>query len=561
MSERHSTEARVITPLRHPSLGLAATRSMRIPLTALLCSSALLAPLDAQAPAHRAARPLPPAGRVPTLIVFITVDQMRADYFARYGKQLTGGLGRLARGGAYFTNAMLDYESTETAPGHATGMSGRFPEHTGIASNSRGVFDPQAPVIGSTQMFASPFRFRGGTLTDWLRMKDPRTRAISVSRKDRGAILPLGRAHQEAYWYDPNSGNFSTSTYYSDTLPSWLIAYNARRVPATYAGYVWKPLLPDSAYPEPDSVVFENFGNDFMFPHALPADTALAIRSLPEMPVMDDVTLQVALTGLKQTNLGTGTWTDVLAISLSTTDQIGHRYGPDSKEMHDQIVRLDRALGVFLDSLFTMRDPARVVITLTADHGIAPIPEAYTVATHHVAQRVNLSGAARRVQLGLIARGADSADFNFEDAMLFVDRAKLERAGINVDSVVKSFAVEVRTMPGVARVDRLAALMKDTLTDPVARRWIHTVPADFPVELVVTLKPYSVWGTYAPGIHGSPYDYDNNVPVLFYGAPFTPGRYTMSARVVDMAPTLAWVTGTVPADRVDGSILWNVLAK
>jgi predicted AlkP superfamily pyrophosphatase or phosphodiesterase len=525
-------------------------------IAALACT--LAAPLAAQGAAKGTPRPLPPQSAVPTLVVFITVDQMREDYFSRFAPQLTGGLGRLARG-AFFTNAMFDYATTETAPGHATGMSGRFPRNTGINSNTLGVFDPQAPVIGDPAAFASPFRFRGGTLTEWLRIKDPRTRALSVSRKDRGAILPLGRTHQSVFWYDGPTGTFTTSRYYADTLPAWLRAFNARRVPASYAGKTWALMLPDSAYPEKDSVVWENFGNDFLFPHPMPADTTAALGAIAGMPFMDEVTLQVALAGLKNMNLGAGSWTDVLAISLSTTDAIGHKYGKDSREMHDQILRLDRMLGAFIDSLYAVRDSTRIVITLTGDHGVAPIPELYASTEHKPAQRVNLAGVTERARYAIAAHGGDSSAIWFEDAMLYVRREALSRSGINVDSVVKLLATEMRAVPGVARVDRVADLAKDTTKDPVARRWYHSVPPDYPIELVVTPQPYSVFGSYAPGIHGSPYDYDNNVPVIFYGAPFKPGKYTMPVLVVDMAPTLAWVTGTVPTERVDGSILWNAL--
>jgi hypothetical protein len=125
--------------------------------------------------------------------------------------------------------------------------------------------------------------------------------------------------------------------------------------------------------------------------------------------------------------------------------------------------------------------------------------------------------------------------------------------------VITAFAAAVRQVPGVRRVDRLAALARDTLRDPIARRWTHQVPPDLPVELVVTLQPNSVWGTYAPGIHGSPYDDDAHVPVLFYGAPFKPGRYARFVRVVDIAPTLAWATATRPTERVDGVVLWDAI--
>jgi predicted AlkP superfamily pyrophosphatase or phosphodiesterase len=534
-------------------------------LLTALCSLSLVGTAAAQA--AQATRPMPSPDRVPTLVVFITVDQLRADYFDRFRDQLTGGLGRLARGGALFTNAFQDHAVTETAPGHASTMSGRFPRSTGIASNSTGVQDPQTPVLGASDPRvapgASPFRFRGGTLIDWLRIKDPRSRALSVSRKDRSAILPLGRAHQSVYWYDPSSGRFSTSTYYDDTLPSWVQRFNARGVPASLAGREWELLLDGAGYAEPDSVPVENRGQDFTFPHTLPADPAQAVRALPDFPWMDELTLQLASTGLRELRLGTGPQTDVLAISLSTTDAVGHRYGIESRELHDQILRLDRSLGAFLDTLFALRDSGRVVIALTADHGIAPTPELSAARQHRSARRVDLLGLAQRYRAALAARGVDTSAFHFEDGMLFVDSAALERAPVNVDSVVRAFAAEARKVPGVLRADRPSELARaDTVRDAIARRWYHALPPDLPVRLVVTLEPYSVWGssvTSATGIHGSPHDYDAHVPVLLYGVPFKPGRYAQAVRVVDMAPTLAWVTATTPTDRLDGRVLWPAL--
>jgi len=190
--------------------------------------------------------------QTPKLVVFITVDAMRPDYLPRFAQQLTGGLGRLYKGGAVFTNGFQDHAITETAPGHSVTMSGRFPVHTGISANTAGVNDTTASLIGALGLGASPFRFRGTTLTDWLIAKDPRTRVLSVSRKDRAAILPIGRSKQPVFWYAPN-GIFTTSTYYGSSLPEWVCAFNARKLPASYAGKAWQQLLPDNAYGEPDS--------------------------------------------------------------------------------------------------------------------------------------------------------------------------------------------------------------------------------------------------------------------------------------------------------------------
>lgn len=511
-----------------------------------------LLPLLPRAAAAQA--PAPP----PALVVFITVDQMRGDYLQKWAAQFTGGLARLNRGGAVFVNGFQDHAITETAPGHATVLSGRFPRHTGIVSNSFGVLDPQAPLVGGGGLPASPFRFRGGTLIDWMRIHDPGSRALSVSRKDRGAILPLGRAHQSAYWYAADGGRFTTSTYYADTLPDWIRAFNARQEPESYAGKAWTLLLPDSAYPEADSVPYESLGRGYAFPHVLPSDPAAAARLLPAFPFMDQVTLDLALAGVQALGLGRGPATDLLAISLSTTDAVGHQYGPDSRELHDMILRLDRMLGRFLDSLYTLRDSNTVILALTGDHGVQPIPEVYHLFTDRPAGRVNVWPLVEQVRMGLHAHGVDTTAFDFEDGALWVDRAALERGGLSVDSVMAAWAAVVLQEPGVLRINRVATLARDTLRDAIRRRWYHQIPPDLPIELVVTLRQHYVWGT-TPATHGTPWDQDAHVPIVFYGAPFKAGTYRRTARVVDMAPTLAAAIGVPVAEVIDGRALTEAL--
>src|SRR5438132_12328856 len=274
-----------------------------------------------------------PAPR-PKLLVVIIVDQLRPDYLDRYRTQLNGGLAMLVKQGADFTEAYQDHAVTETAPGHSTILSGRWPAHTGIIRNTAGVQDSAAPLIGIAGPGASPARFRGTELFDWLQAAEPKARALSVSRKDRGAILPIGRAKQSVYWYQ--SGYFTTSRYYGDSLPLWVRAFNARRLPFEEAGAVWNLLLPARDYPEPDSVPYETGGAGFMFPHHLPADSAQAAVALAGIPTMDSLTLAFALEGTRALRLGGRGATDLLAVSLSTTDALGHAFGPDSRELHDQ---------------------------------------------------------------------------------------------------------------------------------------------------------------------------------------------------------------------------------
>lgn len=505
----------------------------------------------------------PPAAAVaasqrPTLVVFITVDQLRGDYHDRFASQLRGGLARLYRG-AVFTDAHQDHAITETAPGHASTLSGRFPASTGILMNSAGVSDPQAPLVGGGGPGASPFRFRGSTLIDWMRVDDERSRALSVSRKDRGAILPLGRAHQPAFWY-PGDGRFTTSDYYADTLPSWVQEFNARRLPQAYAGRAWTTLLPGGDYVEPDSGVLENRGKDFLFPHVLPADTTRAVAAIVGFPWMDELIADAALAGLQAMELGTGPQTDLLAVSFSTTDAVGHAYGPDSRELHDQILRLDVVLGRFLDSLYTLRDSSRVIVALTSDHGVAPLPEVRSRYANQGGTRYDARALRAAGDSVLRAFRVPDSAVTMADEMVHVDRAALARAGVPADSMIDAYAAALRRVHGIARVDRwrdLAGL--DTAKDEVARRWLHMISPDLAPELVVTIAPYSVSTTQTSFSHGLPYEHDSHVPVVFYGAPFRAGRYDAFTRVVDMAPTLAAVLGIQPTEPLDGRVLQAAL--
>lgn len=522
----------------------------------LLMPATLLAQRAAPAATTRAVRSAMPR---PTLVVFITVDQMRADYLTRFGAQFTGGFARLTRGGAVFTAGAQDQANTGTAPGHSASMSGRFPRNTGIYSNDAGVPDPQSPLIGGGGAGASPFRFRGSVLMDWLRADDPRARGLSVSRKDRGAILPFGRAHQQVYWY-ASDGRFTTSDYYADTLPTWINRFNARRIPQSMTGKAWLPLLPTSAYPERDSIPQENGGRKFTFPHYLPTDTAEAASEFIHFPWMDKLTLDAALAGVQALNLGGGESTDVLAVSLSTTDAVGSDFGPDSRELHDQILRLDRWLGTFLDSLYRMRDSSRVIVALTADHGVAPLPELAAAQGRRPARRVNIRPLINSLRSSLAGRGVVPGAIDFQLGMLLVRRDALAAAGVDADSVIRGFAAAARALPGVARVDLRSDLARaDTVRDESARRWYHAIPPDLPVAALVTLDPFNVWGIGTSAVHGTHQDYDTNVPIIFYGAPFLAGTHSEPALVVDMAPTLAWVTGVTPTEALDGHVLRDVL--
>ena len=280
----------------------------------------MLAVIFALAAAGNAGAQAAPASPDPSLVVLITIDGFPANNFDRFGAQLTGGLARIRDGGAWFTNAHHDHAITETAPGHATLLSGRFPASTGIAANRVGVSDPRSPLLGgSGALGASPERFQGSTLFDWLKKKHPRARALSVSAKDRGAILPVGRAKESVFWY-PGDGAFTTSSYYSDSLPAWVTRFNEKQLPHKYAGQTWTLVADESAYASPDSVELEGAGNNFMFPHVVPDDPRRAANWIRGTPFIDEVTVAFALEGVTAMQLGKGSHPDLVAISLSGTD-------------------------------------------------------------------------------------------------------------------------------------------------------------------------------------------------------------------------------------------------
>lgn len=496
----------------------------------------------------------------PKLVVMITVDQLRADYLTRWQSQLTGGF-RLLQSGAVFTNAFEDHGVTETAPGHSTVLSGRWPAHTGILTNPLGVADSTTTLVVTGDPGASPKRFRGTALFDWLHAAEPASRALSVSRKDRGAILPIGTARQEVYWYQ--SGIFTTSTYYRDSLPPWVRAFNAQRIPFKAAGHQYRLLLPDSAYAEPDSEPWENGGHGVSFPHYLPTDSVHAALVYPAVSSMDSLTLAFALAGSDAMRLGRGDVTDLLAVSLSTTDAIGHAFGPDSREVHDQVLRVDRYLAWFFDRLIDRYGRDKLLIVLTADHGVTSYPDFSRLHGHPQAQFVSIDTVVSAVnqQLDHVTGATEPRNwFEFDTGLLFLrDNGRLAALGLKPDSIVDLVARRIRAVPGVARVDTPAAIAAaDTVLDPIARRWDHEISPDAGIALVVTLAEWNAWA-YGTGIqiaeHGQPSDLDAHVPLIMWGKGVRGGVYSTRANTVDIAPTLARLLGLSPLSVVDGRVL------
>jgi len=504
-----------------------------------------------------------PAPERPALVVLIAVDQLRGDYLDRFGSQLTGGLARFRTQSALFTHAWQDHAITETAPGHSTMLSGREPAHTAIVDNNLGVYDPDAPLIGGvTGPGASPRRFVGTELFDWIAARDSKARVLSVSRKDRGAILPVGRAKGNVYWF--GVGGFTTSKYYADTLPSWVRTFDASIPYEELAGKEWNLLLPASQYPEADSVPAEGGGGNFMFPHVLPSADALR-SSLIAYPWMDSVTLAFALDGIHTLQLGkralqpgSNAMPDLLSISLSTTDAVGHAFGPDSREIHDQVLRLDRWLGAFLDSLQRDVPAERILFVLTGDHGISPLPELSVIRTGH-GGRVWMGDVAHEVEQALETRYHATFGIEFESGLFYADIAALKAHKVNIDSVANAIVAESMQGPGV----RIGFTPKTlpTSSDSGAIRWRRTLPAQLGWIAALVADDGFIWSSRnIAAEHGTPNAQSLSVPIAFVGAGIPPARYDRLVRTVDIAPTLAKLLGISPSEPLDGVAIDEVVA-
>ena len=494
----------------------------------------------------------------PHLVVLVTVDQLRGDYLERYRGQWRGAFARMLSRGAVFPNARQAHAITETAPGHATLLSGRNPAHNGIPSNYFGVPDRDSPLVGvNGGNGASPRRFRGSTLVDWLRAKDSDFRFLSISGKDRGAILPIGSSRGPVFWYA--SGRFVTSRYYADTLPSWLTGWNERGAVAKLAGRRWTLLLPDSAYAEPDSLPFEQGGRDVIFPHRVPDDPDKAMRQALGFPWMDSLTLDVALQGTQSLQLGRRRGTDVLAISLSTTDYVGHEFGPDSRELHDQLLRLDQTLGWFLDSLTTLLKGQAPLVIMTGDHGVTSFPEDARL-NGRPGGRVSPTAFQQHADSTLNALGVKSPGLYFDSGLLTADLDQLRSRGLDIDSVAVALGATLQAMPGVSRVYTTRTLPGSS--EPDATLWRRSLPDDLPWLLCASLSPGYIWSDDATSTtHGTTNPDDLSVPIVFMGPGVRSGLFTRSIETVDIAPTLAALLRVKPFEPLDGHTVVEVAGK
>jgi hypothetical protein len=531
-------------------------RLTSLALVAALVLSTILAPASAYN-AH------------PKLIVVIIIDQFRGDYLERYRDQFTtGGFSLFLNNGANFTDCNYDYANTRTAPGHATLFTGAYSNGHGIAANEwwdpqkkkmvTSVEDDDTNLVGlpadqtkdaaKEKSGASPHNLLADTLGDELKLATQgQSHVFGVSLKDRAAILPGGYSADAAYWIDAKSGAWITSTYYRPDLPRWAADFNASNRAAKYWDKDWKnsdgTVLRSTAHRKGKD------GSDAGF-----------YEVIGSTPFANEYELEFAKELIVYEKLGAGKTTDLLTISLSPNDILGHQVGPDSPEMAAMALALDRELADFFSFLGHQVGLADTWIALSADHGVSALPDtakklripAANMDAHQLESQINTAltakfspgHAANYIKLDYPVAWLNDEPFaaahvKERDAELAVGEA-MKAAGLR-DFFTKS--------------QLAASEVPDTA---LGKKFLHSYSSEPGWYVLGVPQPYTVGGAKGTD-HASPYTYDTHVPLAFYGLPFKPGTYRTHAEPVDLAVTLASLLGINAPTHAVGRVLTETL--
>ncbi len=466
---------------------------------------------------------LAPAAPPPKLVVAIAIDQFRYDYLTRFRSEYHAGFDRLLTKGAVFTNARYEQYPTVTAVGHSEFLTGATPSMSGIVGNEwydreagkvvASISDDTVKMLGGGGEGASPKRLMASTVGDELKMARSGSKVIGISLKDRSAILPAGHMADGAYWFDPRGGNFVSSTFYQADLPEWVKTYNASRPADGFRGAHW-------------------------LEHTLPSDTSI-YAAIEGSPYGNELVESFAERAIQAEKLGQRGATDLLTVSFSANDFVGHASGPDSPEVKEMSIQTDRVFGKLFAYLDKAVGMSNVVVVLTGDHGVSPVPEVN-------AERKMPGG---RMQSGLVRKAVETALaekygegqwlLNPSDTAVYLNRDLIRQKKLDPADVERTAAVAVRHVPHVFRVYTGALLASGAaMEEQVGRRVENGFYAPRSPDLYVLLEPYWLYGSKGT-THSTTFSYDAHVPVIFMGPGFKAGRYNQQISVADIAPTLA----------------------
>jgi hypothetical protein len=502
----------------------------------------------------------------PKLVVVIVIDQFRGDYLERYRDQFgDGGFRMFLDHGAYFADCNYDYANTRTAPGHATLLTGSYTSGHGIMANEwwdprkkkmvTSVEDDATKLVGIDRAGpgASPRNLMTDTLGDELKLATGgKARVFAVSLKDRAAILPAGFSGDAAYWIDPKSGDWITSTYYRPDLPEWVRNFNDNHRAQKFLNREWK----DSDGTILGSTAPRN-GKD-----GTPAGFYEVVGSTP---FANDYELQFAKELAIYEKLGEGPATDLLIVSLSANDILGHQVGPDSPQMHGMALELDRSLAEFFTFLGHQIGMANIWMALSADHGVAPLPD---VAKTLRLPAANLDTKALREQINsLLSKkyrqsGDYVIDLDYPLAWLNEDAFGGVLTGHSPEqkeSEAEADVGEAMKQVGLTGYFTKSQLARGETPDTeLGRRYAHSYSPDGGWYVMGLPAPFQVGITKGTD-HATPFSYDTHVPLAFYGLAFQPGTYRTHAEPVDLAATLASLLGINAPAKATGRVLTEAL--
>lgn len=512
-------------------------------------------------PAASATKTLPR----PKLVVGIVVDQMRWDYLYRfYDRYQSNGFKRLLNDGFSCDNTLIDYIPTFTAPGHTCAYTGSVPAIHGIAGNDfiiqatgRSVYcteDTTVKTVGSTSAAGkmSPRNLLTTTVTDELRLATNfRSKVIGIALKDRGGILPAGHTANAAYWFDDKSGNWITSTYYMNDLPQWVKDFNDQKLPETYLKLDWNTLYPIDTYVQtlPDNSKYEGKFSGADSP-TFPVKTSSIYKKtglglIRSTPYGNTLTLDMAVAAINGEQLGQHDVTDFLAVSFSSTDYVGHQFGPNSVEIEDVYLRLDRDFA----SLFTFLDAkvgkGNYSVFLTADHGAAH--NTAFLNDHGIPANVWEDAAVKdslnkvllkkyKIEKLVLSLANYQVNFNYKD----MNYAKLDE-----DAVKKDCIAYLEKSPGVAYAIDMKNVKTANIPDELRTRIINGYSPVHSGAIQIILEPG--WFTGHSGseagptgtTHGTWNPYDAHIPLVFMGWGIQHGHLNRETHMTDIAATVA----------------------
>ncbi len=506
--------------------------------------------------------------RRPKLLVMLVIDQFRYDYLERFRPEFVPGGFNLLLGGADFVDCRYDYAITATCPGHATLFTGAYPNIHGIIGNdwydsvthqqTNCASDPGVRMVGGAPgPGMSPRLLMGTTVGDELRLAtDFKSKVIAISLKDRAAVMPGGHLANAAYWFDTITGGFVTSSYYEAALPDWVARFNAQKPTAAYCGKDWRAL---AETPGAQGKVLKTFSPA---PGEKCPDAGF-MNWLDATPYLSEMELNFAKEAVRNEKLGQGDATDLLTLSLSANDYVGHTYGPYSPEVADMTLRTDRYLADFFKFLDQTVGLDNVWITLSADHGVAPSP-AYIQEHHLGLGSVNPEAIGRAIQDAMTqAFGMDNWVVGRAEFEVYLNREALAHRKIPLERAQLVAAQAAASVPGVRAAYAASQIESGAFgIKPLERKVANSFDPRRGGDVFIVFDPFALPLTTPTGTtHGSPWNYDSQVPLIFWGSAFRPGTYALSVQPEDLAPTVAAALGVTQPSGAQGRPLTLCLAN